>query len=356
MQPQSRADHWTGRSNAATEFYGADTQDPDYCHLASLPDYLAKNGTERLFQRMRYVELESSIDDPALEEVHIEFHYEVLCALDEAIEPLYGTTADRVEEHARRAFFERRRLDSVASYGEACKEAYVAWLEAQASFVEAIRILTASRKAIEDEHANSVATSVCYDLTGSEDLALRTIAFALVQSGIVHLPAGKGGIETHVVRPEGAKNRIVTTPAGDALGYMRHLPTGFWLATDDPHDRSPDWFRTESEARLYLAHLFCVEVVLVTPRGSSLHRVLSTRPLRSREMRDKLAVVSVNWAGLVNDRIWLKLWESQHDLRTGERIELKAHPEYPFYWRGRITGVVGQNVAIGETELLSSGS
>lgn len=343
--------------DAATEFYGTNTQDPDHYHLTSLSDYLGKSGTNEVFKLMRYVELESSIYNLALEDVHIEFHYEVLCALDEAIQPCYGPTADRVEEHARLAFLAGRRFDAVAApQREASREAYIAWLEEQDTYVEAIRHLTASRKAIEDEHANSAAIGVCYELTGSEDLALRTIAFGLIKSGIVDLPAQRDEIETRVRRPQGVKNRIVTTPAGDDLGFMRHLPTGFWLATNDPHDTSPKWFRTESDARLYLAHLFLIEVPVVTARSSSSYRMVSPRPLRSREAHDRLSVASINWAGFVTDRIWLKLWELQHDLRTGEQIEIRADPESPLYWRGRIIDVAGQNVAIGETELLSSRS
>ena len=346
--------------NAATAFYGTDTAHPDHRHLASLSDYLDKSGTKELFNRMRYVELESSVDDPVLECVHTEFHYEILCALDEAIQPCHGQTADRVEYFARRAFLARPRLDSVAAHSEASREAYVGWLEEQDTYVEAIRILTASRNAIEDEHANSAAIGVCYELTGCEDdLALRTIAFALIQSGIsriVDLRAQYGEIETRVWRPEGAKNDIVTTPAGDFLGYMRHLPTGFWLATEDPHDTNPTWCRTESEARLYLAHLFLIEVPIVTARGSSCYRLVSPRPLRSPGEREILSVHWVNWAGFGStDRtIWLKLWESSHDLRVGEHIEIRVDPESPLYRRGRITDVAGQDVHVGETELRSS--
>ena len=340
--------------NAATGFYGTDTGHSDHRHLASLSDYLEKSGTKELFERMRYVELESSVDDPALERVHIEFHYEILCALDEAIQPRYGTTADRVEELARLAFLDGSRFDTSASRGEASRETYDRWLEEQGSFVDAIRRLTASRNAIEDEHANGAAVGVCYKLTGSDDLALRTIAFALIECGIVDRRAQRGEIKTCVRRPEGAMNDIVTTPAGDDLGYMRHLPTGFWLATDNLHDTHPSWFRTESDARLYLAHLFLVEVPIVTPRGLSSYRMRSPRPLGTPGARDRLSAASINWAGFVTDRIWLKLWESQHDLRVGEQVEIRAGSESPHYWRGRVTDVVRQNVMIGETELLSS--
>ena len=341
--------------HTATEFYRTDTQNRDHCHLESLSDYLKKSGTKELFKRMRYVELESSIDDPDLESVYIEFHYEILFAIDEAIQPRYGTTAKRVEHFARRAFLASRRLDTLASHGEASKEAYVGWLEEQDSFVDAIWQLTASRNVIQDEYANQEATSVCCELTGSSDLALRITAYALVQSGVVDLSAQHNEITTRVWRPEEAMNDIVTTPAGDQLGFIRHLPTGFWLATDDLYDTSPQWFRSESDARLYLARLFSIEVPIVSTHGSSLYRMVSPRPLRSPgDRKMPLSVHWINWAGFGNtDRIWLKLWESEHDLRTGEQVEIREGPDSPIYWRGRVVDVVGQNVIVGETKLQS---
>ena len=48
------------------------------------------------------------------------------------------------------------------------------------------------------------------------------------------------------------------------------------------------------------------------------------------------------------------LWESSHDLRVGEHIEIKVDAESPLYRRGRVTDVAGQDVHVGETELRSS--
>ncbi len=332
---------------AATGFYGTDTLDPDYRHLASLQDYLETTGNNEQFKLMRYLELESSIDDPTLESMHIEFHYEILCALDEAIQPLYGTIADRVEYFARRAFLHSRRLESLASHGEASKEAYLGWLEGQDTYIEAIRSLTARRNTIGDEHADSVAIGICYDLTGSEDLALRTLAYALIQA----VPAQREDVETSIWRGEGAKNHIVTTPAGDVLGYIRLLPIGFWLATDDVYDRSPEWCRTESDARMHLAHLFLIELPIVTGRGSSSYRVVSRRPLRDPGARRCLSIHRSIWAGSVADGFWLKLWHSHHDLRPGDRIEIRRDSSSDLYWSGRVTDVADQNVYVGETEL-----
>ena len=70
---------------AVIEFYGTDLSDPDHRHLASLFAYLEKVGDRGHFELMRYLELESSVYDPALQYIHIEFHHEVLWALAEAI-------------------------------------------------------------------------------------------------------------------------------------------------------------------------------------------------------------------------------------------------------------------------------
>ena len=336
-----------GAFAAATGFYGTDTQDPDYHHLASLRDYLEMAGSNEQYKRTRYIELESSIDDPALQSLHIEFHYEILCALDEVIRPRYGTIVDRVEYFARRAFHDSRRLESLASHGEASRDAYLGWLEERDTYMEAIRLLTASRNAIGDEHADSVARSVCYNLTGSEDLALRIVAYSLIQAE----PAQLGDIETNVRRGEGASNRTVATPAGDMLGFIRLLPTGFWLATDDVYDSNPAWCRTESDARMYLAHLFLIELPIVTERGCSSYRVVSRRPLRYPEERRRLSIHQSIWTGSTADGFWLKLWDSRHDLRPGDHIEIRSDPGSDLYWRGRVIRVENQHVYVGETEL-----
>ena len=167
---------------AVTAFYGTDMSDPDHRHLATLSAYLEKVGDHRHFELMRYLELESSVYDPALQYMHIEFHHELLCALVEAIQPRDGTISNRVESLARREFLGSDRLSSVGSHGEESQDAYVRWFEEQSSFVEAMRKLTACRSAIGDQHADEVAISVCYKLTGHEDLALQAIANGLVRS------------------------------------------------------------------------------------------------------------------------------------------------------------------------------
>ncbi len=331
---------------AATGFYGTDTRDPDFRHLTSLQDYLEKTGNNKQFERMRYLELESSIDDPAMESVYIEFHYEILCALDEAIQPCHGTIADRIEYFAKRAFLDTHRLESLASRSESSKGTYLEWLEGQDSYMDAIRALTAHRNAIGDEHADFAARSVCYNLTGSEDLALRTMAFALIKTE----PVQRMDIETRVRRDVGASNRFVTTPAGDLLGFIRLLPTGFWLATENPHDTNPAWCHTELDARMYLAHLFLIELLIVTERNSSSYHLVSSRPLRGTEARRFLSIHESIWAGSVEDEFWLKLWDSQHDLRPGDQIEIRRDSGSDFYWSGRVIHVDDQNVYVGKTK------
>ena len=57
------------------------------------------------------------------------------------------------------------------------------------------------------------------------------------------------------------------------------------------------------------------------------------------------------WAGSVADGFWLKLWDSRHDLRPGDHIEIRSAPSSDLYWGDRVTHIAGQNVYVGETEL-----
>ena len=335
---------------AVTKFYGTDLSDLDHCHLVSLSAYLEKVGDPKHFELMRYLELESSVYDPALQYMHLEFHHEILWALDEVIQPRYGTISNRVESLARTAFLRSERLSSVESHGEESRDAYVRWFEEQGSFVEAMRKLTACRSAIGDRYADTVASSVCYELTGHEDLALQAIANGLVRSE----PTQQGEIETRVHRSEEVENRFVATPAGDVLGYMRPLPTGFWLATDDPSKWSPSWFRTERDARLYLAHMFFGELSIITERGHFRYQARSKQPNRTPQDRQWMWPHDFNWAEPNTGEVLLRLWDDHHGLQPDDYIKIGRGAgtlSGDLYWCGHVTEVAGHVVYLGETEL-----
>ena len=296
---------------------------------------------------MRYLELESSVYDPALQYIHIEFHHEILCALGEAIQPRYGTISNRVEFLARREFLGSDLLSSVGSHGEDSQDAYVRWFEEQNSFVEAMRKVTACRSAIGNQHADEVASSVCYKMTGHEDLALQAIANGLVRSE----PTQQGEIETRVHRPEEMGNRLVATPAGDVLGYMRPLPIGFWLATDDLSTGSPSWFRTERDARLYLAHMFLGELSITSERGHFGFRARSKRPHRTPHDRQWMSLHDLNWAESNTGDVLLRFWDARHGLQPGDYIKISKRWRGDLYWCGHVTEIAGHIVYLGETEL-----
>ena len=332
---------------AVTAFYGPDMSDPDHRHLASLSAYLEKVGDPKHFELMRYLELESSIYDPALQYIHIEFHHEILCALGEAIQPRYGTISNRVEFLARREFLRSDLLSSVGSHGEDSQDAYVRWFEEQNSFVEAMRKVTACRSAIGNQHADEVASSVCYKMAGHEDLALQAIANGLVRSE----PTQQSEIETRVHRPEEMGNRLVATPAGDVLGYMRPLPIGFWLATDDLSTGSPSWFRTERDARLYLAHMFLGELSIISERGHFGFRARSKRPHRTPHDRQWMSLHDLNWAESNTGDVLLRFWDARHGLQPGDYIKISKRCRGDLYWCGHVTEIAGHIVYLGETEL-----
>ena len=335
---------------AVTAFYGTELSDPGHRHLTSLTAYLEKVGDPRHFELMRYLELESSVYDLALQYIHIEFHHEILCALDEAIQPRYGNISSRVESLARTAFLRSDRLSSVRSHGEESQDAYVRWFEEQGSFVEAMRKLTACRSAIGDQHADRVASSVCYELTGHEDLALQAMANGLIRSE----PNQQGQIETRVHRQEGMVNRLVATPAGDVLGYMRSLPTGFWVATDDLSRGMPSWFRTERDARLHLANMFLGELSIITESGNSRYKARSKRPNHIPFNRHWMSLHDFNWAEPNAGEVLLRLWDARHELRPGEYIRIARDAgasRGDLYWCGHVTEVAGHVVYLGKTKL-----
>lgn len=335
--------------DAAIEFYGTDTQDPDYRHLASLPDYLGKAATEEQFKLLRYFELESSLDKLVLQYMYVEFHYEILRALGEVLLPRYGTIEDRVEEMARRTFLDRQRLESLAANSQTCKEVYTRWLEEQGTYLAALRNLDPRERPIGDNHADRAALDVCFELTGSDEIPLRIMAYAQVSSE----PIQRRDVETCIWRIEGTLNRVVTTPARDPIGFTRPLHTGFWVATDDINDTNPAWFRTESDARLYLGNLSLIELRITTGRDSSSYLVVSKKASRGTLKHPSLELDSCNWAESGTGMLWLKLWDSHSDLLLGDHIKVSldvddtdqdAIPD--LCWHGQIAQVAGRDVYV----------
>ena len=191
---------------------------------------------------------------------------------------------------------------------------------------------------------------MCYKLTGHEDLALQAIANGLVLSERTQL----GEIETRVHRAEEMGNRLVATPAGDVLGYMRPLPIGFWLATDNPSKGNPLWFRTERDARLYLAHMLFGELTIITERGRSCYQVLSKRPNHRPHDHPWTSLHDFNWAEPNTGEVLLKLWNTHHGLQPGDciNIDLGVRASRDDLYRcGHITEVAGHVVYLAETEL-----
>ena len=167
------------------------------------------------------------------------------------------------------------------------------------------------------------------------------------------MDAGLSRSERRVVSYRDNSGSIVIVRNASRHDFIRLLPTGFWLAANNVYDSNPALCRTESDARMHLAHLFLIKLPIVTERGSSSYCVVSSRPLRDSETRRCLSIHQSIWAGSVADGFWLKLWDSRYDLRPGNHIEIRSAPSSDLYWSGRVTHIADQNVYVGETELQS---
>ena len=181
-------------------------------------------------------------------------------------------------------------------------------------------------------------------------MALQAIANGLVRSE----PTQQGEIETLVHQPEEMGNRFVATPAGDVLGNMRSLPTGFWVATDDPSKGSSSWFRTERDARLYLAHLFFGKLSIITDRGRYRYQARSKRPHRTPHDRQWMSPHDFNWAEPNTGEFLLRLWDARHGLQPGEYIKIDrdaGSSTGDLYCCGHVTEVADHVVYLGELEL-----
>ena len=143
------------------------------------------------------------------------------------------------------------------------------------------------------------------------------------------------------------------------LGYMRPMPTGFWLATDDPSRGYPSWFRTERDARLFLAHLFHGELSIITERGHFHYQALSKWPHRTPRDRQSMWLHDFNWTESNTGEVLLRLWDAHHGLQPGDYIKIDwdaGESRGNVYWCGPVTEVAGHVVYLCETELEHSTS
>ena len=164
-------------------------------------------------------------------------------------------------------------------------------------------------------------------------------------------------IPTSIFRHESSGNLVVTTPSSEVLGMVRPLASGFWLATDDPSKGSPSWFRTERDARLYLAHMFFGELSIIIDRGRFRYQARSKRPHRTPHDGQGMSLHDFNWAEPNTGKVQLRLWDARHGLQPGEYIKIDrdaGSSTGDLYWCGHITAVAGHVVYLGETELRHS--
>ena len=106
-------------------------------HLQSLQKYLHETGSNDAFQKMRYWELEQSLDEDLIRKVYPSLHLELLHALREILmdpDRPKDTVTARVERAARVALIDRARG---TSSGDSC-DRYIEWLRGHNNFREAI--------------------------------------------------------------------------------------------------------------------------------------------------------------------------------------------------------------------------
>lgn len=140
---------------------------------------------------------------------------------------------------------------------------------------------------------------------------------------------------------------------------MRPMPTGFWVATDDPSRSIPWWFRTERDARLFLAHMFLGELSIITERGHIHCQALSKRPHPTPRERQSLWLLDFNWAESIAGAVLLRLWDAHHGLQPGDFVKIDwdvGISKGDRYWCGPVTEVAGHVVYLSKTEFQHTAS
>ena len=104
---------------------------------------------------------------------------------------------------------------------------------------------------------------------------------------------------------------------------MRQLPSGFWVATDDP-SRGEPVVVSHRAGRPAVAGPPCSfgELSIITERGRIRCQARSKRPQRTPHARELMSLHDFNWAEPNSGEVLLRLWDARHGLQPGDFIEI----------------------------------
>ena len=329
------ADYLGGAFEDAVSFFGYQVGRPRFGHFRSLENYLAKVGTEKAFEELRYWAIgESSKGESPIPFISPPIHRELLCALWCVFRgpTRWETVSTRVEREVGQAMFHRRHLFETAE--DEGEEQSIRWYKdwlfndhstRRDALKDAVRMNFAVTKG--DGFLRQTLYDAYIDLSNSKDPAVLYFIRKLK-----YLPSGSQRRDPDAV-PEVQFNQektrgIVLTPAGTCLGSIDKLADGAWEITPNEDGLGPvaEIAESQADAKNYLVNRRTGRVTVTTNGESRLLRIL-TQWGGFPQFRQTTSEESTEGVGFHTTIYDLEFWDTSHGVTNGDEISIMLESE-----------------------------
>ena len=346
----------------AVGFFGYNVNRKGFGHFRSLEDYLAKVGTEKAFEELRYWAIgQSGKGESPIPYISTPIHRELLCALWCLFLPnRRETVSERVERKIGYDMFDGRHLWHNSD--DVDKERSIRWygdwlVREHVTCGDALRDALQNNFAVKegDELVRQTLRDAYDDLLNSKDPAVLYFMRRLTYLPRGSQPRVPDAIpEVEWLHQEKTSAKVVT-PAGTCLGFIDRYADGGWgiEPAEEGLARVEEIAVSLPDAKNYLVNRLTKRAKITANGESKLLRIVCQwgRSLRFGWTSSTKDPGGMGAHATIFD---LEFWDASHGLNAGEEISVVLDSErihgLESVLEGTVATVAEQNVSIDGTE------
>ena len=314
----------------AVQHYRYNPNANDMKHLKTLDRYLDVAGSAKIFQDIRYWELNQSLSSVLIHRVYLSLHTELLHALSEILlapDRRMEKVQDRVEREVREAMFPTVELGySPGTPKENSVQSYIKWIQGFSTWCEALNDAVQQGFEFGDETIEALTKSAYKTLLASRDSAVRyftnTLDVVSKQSrDLIPCVEWFGQKEN--------QSGVVKSPAGTILGRIERGPDRLWYITS-PLGAAGGIYgkaKTQTDARCYLARLLTRRALVTLEED---HKALTV--VKEGHNFFQVNYEAYDWQSgeTSEDATWtqkITFWDKDHGIEVDNNIRVEVSRE-----------------------------
>ena len=311
----------------AVDHYGYNPKAPYMGHLENLQKYMHETGSNAAFQRMRYWELEQSLNDDLIRKIYPSLHLELLHALREILlnpERPKDTVTVRAERAAEFALTNNARGTSA----EDSLDRYVEWLQRHDNFRQAMASAVKENFNIGDDYAQETTRRAYAELMESKDPAVRYFASTL---DVLPSQPRDAIPDVEWLGPEDLRFGKVSTPGGEVLGFIERGPDKLWYITPSRNGlvRVSAKAQTPTDARCHLAVLLTWSARVIVGDEEGQARIVGEEHHLFKRNYGRMVNSWEDRANTEAPEYEVTFWDAEHELNDGRPIRLEVPRRNP---------------------------